>query len=56
MLRTGFVKERGEMFSGTVYLSPDLPASYIREKLLPTLRARPGYGVQFNQPGEDGTL
>jgi radical SAM superfamily enzyme YgiQ (UPF0313 family) len=49
--RTGFLEDDKELFTGAVYLSPGLPKSYLRE-LPDTLRARPGYSVQFNKPGE----
>ncbi len=48
---TGLLKDDKELFSGCVYLSPDLPRSYLRE-LPDELRARPGYTVQFNKPWE----
>jgi radical SAM superfamily enzyme YgiQ (UPF0313 family) len=49
--RTGLLKDDKELFGGYVYLSPELPKSYLRE-LPEALRARPGYSVQFNKPGE----
>ena len=49
--RTGFLKDDSELFSGAVYLSPGLPRSYL-EDLLPALRSRQGYSVQFNKPSE----
>jgi radical SAM superfamily enzyme YgiQ (UPF0313 family) len=52
---TGLLKDDRELFSGCVYLSPDLPGSYLRE-LPEALRARPGYTVQFNKPSESWTL
>jgi radical SAM superfamily enzyme YgiQ (UPF0313 family) len=48
---SGFLKNDGELFSGAIYLSPELPKSYLRE-LPETLRAKPGYFVQFNKPSE----
>ena len=53
--RTGYLKDDKELFTGAVYLSPDLPGSYLHE-LLEMLRARPGYSVQFNKPSEEWTL
>jgi hypothetical protein len=50
--QTGFLKDDKELFTGTVYLSPDLPRSYLRE-LPEALRARRGYSVQFNKPSTD---
>ena len=52
---TGLLKDDKELFSGCVYLSPDLPRSYLRE-LPDALRARPGFSVQFNKPSESWTL
>ncbi len=53
--QTGLLKDDKELFSGAVYLSPGLPKSYLKE-LLVTLRAKPGYKVQFNKPSEQWTL
>ena len=53
--RTGFLKDDRELFSGAVYLSPGLPKSYL-EELLPDLRSRQGYSVQFNKPSESWNL
>ena len=53
--RTGVLKDDNELFSGAVYLSPDLPRSYLQE-LPEALRARRGYWVQFNKPSEAWTL
>jgi radical SAM superfamily enzyme YgiQ (UPF0313 family) len=53
--RTGMLKDDKELFNGSVYLSPDLPRSYLRE-LPDALRARPGYSVQFNKPSETWIL
>jgi hypothetical protein len=53
--QSGFLKDDKELFSGAVYLSPDLRGSYL-EELLATLRARPGYKVQFNKPSENWRL
>jgi radical SAM superfamily enzyme YgiQ (UPF0313 family) len=49
--RAGVLKDDSELFKGAVYLSPDLPGSYLRE-LPEALRARQGYEVQFNKPNE----
>jgi radical SAM superfamily enzyme YgiQ (UPF0313 family) len=49
--RNGLLKDEKRLFSGCVYLSPDLPRSYLRE-LPDALRAKPGYSVQFNKPSE----
>jgi len=53
--QSGLLQDDQELFSGAVYLSPDLPKSYL-EELLVALRARPGYKVQFNKPSEQWTL
>lgn len=53
--REGFLKEDRELFEGCVYLSPGLPAPYLKE-LLPELRSRKGYTVQFNKPYEGWSL
>ena len=53
--RTGLLKDDEELFSGCVYLSPELPRSYLRE-LPDALRARRGFSVQFNKPSESWTL
>lgn len=53
--QAGLLRDDKELFSGAVYLSPDLPKPYL-EELLVTLRARQGYQVQFNKPGEHWTL
>jgi radical SAM superfamily enzyme YgiQ (UPF0313 family) len=39
----------GILFDGANYLSPELPRSYM-EDLIETLRSKPGYSVQVNQP------
>lgn len=51
----GFLQDDKELFSGAVYLSPELPKSYL-EELLAVLWAKPGYKVQFNKPSEQWTL
>ncbi len=53
--QAGLLRDDKELFSGAVYLSPELPGPYLKE-LLGTLRARPGYKVQFNKPSERWTL
>ncbi|MGE5223623.1 MAG: B12-binding domain-containing radical SAM protein [Omnitrophica WOR_2 bacterium] len=53
--QTGVLKNDKELFNGCVYLSPGLPKDYLRE-LPDMLRARKGYSVQFNKPGEDWIL
>lgn len=53
--RIGFLKDDKELFCGSVYLSPNLPISYIRE-LPDMLRSRSGYAVQFNKPNETWIL
>jgi radical SAM superfamily enzyme YgiQ (UPF0313 family) len=53
--QSGLLQDDKELFSGAVYLSPDLPRSYL-EELLVALRAKPGYKVQFNKPSEQWTL
>jgi radical SAM superfamily enzyme YgiQ (UPF0313 family) len=50
-LQTGFLKNKKELFSGAVYLSPGLPGSYLKD-LPDVMRARQGYSVQFNKPSE----
>jgi radical SAM superfamily enzyme YgiQ (UPF0313 family) len=49
--KTGALKNEKELFSGTIYLSPGLPKSYLRE-LPDMLRTRKNYSVQFNKPSE----
>jgi radical SAM superfamily enzyme YgiQ (UPF0313 family) len=53
--RTGFLKDDKALFSGSVYLSPGLPRSYL-QALPEALRARRGYSVQFNKPSESWAL
>ena len=53
--QAGLLRDDRELFSGAVYLSPDLPPPYLKE-LLEMLRARPGYKVQFNKPSEQWIL
>lgn len=45
--QNGFLKDDKELFAGAVYLSPELPKSYL-EDLLAILRSKKGYQVQFN--------
>ncbi|MFN2297714.1 MAG: B12-binding domain-containing radical SAM protein [Anaerolineales bacterium] len=52
--RKGFLSDDRRLFSGAVYLSPQLSKSYL-EEWIPMLRARPGYTVQFNKPRDDWT-
>jgi radical SAM superfamily enzyme YgiQ (UPF0313 family) len=47
--RSGILQENQSLFNATVYLSPTLPKSYLRE-LPEMLRNKPGYSVQFNKP------
>jgi len=47
----GYLQDEGELFSGAVYFSPELPKGYLGE-LVQGLRTRPGYTVQVNKPGE----
>ena len=54
-LRTGYIKDKKELFAGSVYLSPGLPRSYLRE-LPEILRGRKNYYVQFNKPRETWML
>jgi radical SAM superfamily enzyme YgiQ (UPF0313 family) len=53
--QAGLLQDDKELFSGAVYLSPGLPKPYL-EELLVTLRAKPGYKVQFNKPSEQWML
>jgi radical SAM superfamily enzyme YgiQ (UPF0313 family) len=53
--QTGTLKDEKELFSGSVYLSPDLPGSYLKE-LPDMIRSRQGYAVQFNKPSESWIL
>jgi radical SAM superfamily enzyme YgiQ (UPF0313 family) len=53
--RTGFLKDDKTLFTGAVFLSPELPHSYLKE-MLPELRTKPGYKFQFNKPIEDWEL
>jgi radical SAM superfamily enzyme YgiQ (UPF0313 family) len=47
--QSGYLKDDKQLFNGAVYISPDLPTSYLQE-LPHMLRAKPGYSVQFNKP------
>jgi radical SAM superfamily enzyme YgiQ (UPF0313 family) len=53
--QAGFLRDDKQLFSGAVYLSPELPRSYLAE-LIPALRRRPGYTVQVNKPDEGWDL
>ena len=53
--QTGVLKDDRELFKGAVYLSPDLPTTYLKE-LPEALRARSGTTVQFNKPSEAWSL
>ncbi len=53
--QAGILKDDRELFNGAVYLSPELPRSYLRE-LPEVLRTQHGYPVQFNKPSETWTL
>jgi radical SAM superfamily enzyme YgiQ (UPF0313 family) len=53
--RSGHLRDDKELFSGAVYVSPDLSRPYLKQ-LLVALRARPGYQVQFNKPNAQWTL
>lgn len=53
--QSGYLQDDQQLFSGAVYRSSHLSKSYL-EELLTTLRARPGYQVQFNKPSEQWTL
>jgi radical SAM superfamily enzyme YgiQ (UPF0313 family) len=50
--QAGLLRDEKQLFSGAVYLSPDLPWPYLQELLL-TLRARQGYQVQCNKSSEE---
>lgn len=41
--------QNNDLFSGVVYISPDLSKNYL-EELVTDLRAKPGYSVQCNNP------
>jgi radical SAM superfamily enzyme YgiQ (UPF0313 family) len=45
----GMLRDDKDLFSGAVYLSSSLPASYLRE-LPEMLHAKHGYAAQFNKP------
>ncbi len=47
----GMLKDDKELFTGSVYLSPGLPKTYLSE-LPEMLRSRGNYSVQFNKPSE----
>jgi radical SAM superfamily enzyme YgiQ (UPF0313 family) len=53
--RNGYLQDDKELFCGAVYLSPDLPRSYLKE-LPDVLRARHGFSVQYNKPYKSWTL
>jgi radical SAM superfamily enzyme YgiQ (UPF0313 family) len=53
--QTRYLKDDKQLFSGAVYISPELPRSYLQE-LPERLRARQGYSVQFNKPSESWIL
>jgi hypothetical protein len=53
--QNGILNKDKDLFSGAVYLSPDLPGPYLRE-LVNALRAKPGYLVQFNKPHDACSL
>jgi radical SAM superfamily enzyme YgiQ (UPF0313 family) len=53
--QTGVLEDDRALFQGAVYLSPDLPTTYLKE-LPEALRARSGTTVQFNKPSEAWTL
>ncbi|MCL5998926.1 MAG: hypothetical protein M1546_23135, partial [Chloroflexi bacterium] len=53
--QAGTLRDDKTLFSGAVYVSPDLPKAYLEELLL-TLRATQGYQVQFNKPSEQWML
>ncbi len=53
--RTRVLRDDKELFKGAVYLSPDLPRTYLKE-LLEALHARSGTTVQFNEPSEAWAL
>lgn len=49
--QTGYLRNEQALFTGTVYLSPGLTTPYLQE-LVASLRAKPGYNVQVNKPGD----
>jgi hypothetical protein len=51
----GILRDDQSLFSGVVYLSPELSKHYL-EELLVSLRSRPGYQVQFNKSSAGWTL
>lgn len=53
--QAGVLRDDRELFSGAVYLSPDLPSVYLAE-LVASLRNRVGWTVQFNKPSEAWAL
>jgi radical SAM superfamily enzyme YgiQ (UPF0313 family) len=53
--KTGFLKDDKELFTGSVYLSPGLPKTYL-SALPEMLRSRGNYSVQFNKPSASWTL
>ena len=54
-LKSGILKDKRELFSGAIYLSPELPKAYLRE-LPERLQGRPKTFVQFNKPEAAWTL
>ncbi len=53
--KAGILRNNQSLFSGVVYLSPDLSKSYL-EELLISLHNMAGYQVQFNKPSEKWVL
>jgi radical SAM superfamily enzyme YgiQ (UPF0313 family) len=53
--QAGLLRDDEQLFSGVVYLSPELPRPYLAE-LIDSLRLKPGYTVQVNKPDEQWML
>jgi radical SAM superfamily enzyme YgiQ (UPF0313 family) len=53
--KAGILRNNQSLFSGVVYLSPDLSKPYL-EELLISLHNMEGYQVQFNKPSEKWVL
>jgi hypothetical protein len=53
--QAGLLQDDKQLFSGAVYLSPELPRPYLAE-LIDSLRLKPGYTVQVNKPDEGWRL
>jgi radical SAM superfamily enzyme YgiQ (UPF0313 family) len=53
--QAGLLRDDKQLFTGAVYLSPELPRPYLAE-LIDSLRRKQGYTVQVNKPDEGWRL